>query len=373
MLKSTKLRAGMALSVAILFILMLICTSTVVAQVEPPTGVQETLTGITKEEKQVLQGLFTLAQEIEVMESAEKNLAKEIEQTNQELADLEMTIAEEEANYERNQDALKSVYKIYQKMGPGSYLEIMMDSDNLSTFLRRLNTFRDLTRNTGRLLEKLELSKSKLAAEKVKLSEKLVQIKESQVQSKEALAKKLKLKEEKEAYLAALKDKSTLYQEYLTSLQTMVTDLKALLSKSAKELAKIIADGSLPRDTIKITFSIFNIKGTIDEKTFNEIISKQPNLSKLVFAFNEDEIEISIPEKNLVLTGDFVIQEENKLSFRAEKGSFYGMPLEPEYIEELLGEGELVLDLKPLLGKNILQAIRLKDGTIELNIKPNLF
>lgn len=373
MLKSTRLRSVMAFGLAMVFIMMIICTSTTVAQTQPPAGIQELLTGITEEEKHVLQGLFTLAQEIEVMESAERNLTKEIEQTNQEFVGLEMTITEEEANYKKNQEALKSVYKIYQKMGPGSYLEIMMDSDNLSTFLRRLNTFRDLTRNTGRLLENLELSKNKLAAEKVKLSEKLVLIKENQAQSKEALAKKLKLKEEKEAYLAGLKEKSTLYQEYLTSLQTMVAELKTLLSKSAMELSKIITDGSLPRDTIKITFSLFNIKGTIDEKTFNEIMSKQPNLSKLVFAFNEDEIEISIPEKNLVLTGDFVIQEENKLSFCAEKGSFYGMPLEPKYIEELLSEGDLILDLKPLLGKNILQAIRLHEGTIELNIKPNLF
>ena len=49
------------------------------------------------------------------------------------------------------------------------------------------------------------------------------------------------------------------------------------------------------------------------------------------------------------------------------------MPLEPGYIEELLGEGDLVLDLKPLLGKNTLQSIKLKDGYIELNIKINLF
>ena len=93
----------------------------------------------------------------------------------------------------------------------------------------------------------------------------------------------------------------------------------------------------------------------------------------MVFAFKTDEIEISIPEKNLVVSGAFVIQDENVLRFQAEKGSFYGMPLEAEYIKELLGDEGIALNFKPLLGKNTLQSIKLKDGQIELNIKLNLF
>jgi hypothetical protein len=47
--------------------------------------------------------------------------------------------------------------------------------------------------------------------------------------------------------------------------------------------------------------------------------------------------------------------------------------LEPGYIEELLGEEGIALDFNPLLGKNTLQAIKLQDGYIELNVKLNLF
>jgi hypothetical protein len=222
-------------------------------------------------------------------------------------------------------------------------------------------------------LEELEVNKDKLSLEKVKLIEKLTFIKQKQEQSKETLAKKLELKRNQEIYLTSLEEQSKFYQEHLANIGEMLEELKPLLEKAAKEFSSIIADGTLPRDALKMKISLFSVKGTIDQKTFNEIISKQPNLSLMVFTFNKDEIEISVPEKNLVLSGTFVLQDENILRFQAEKGSFYGMPLEPEYIKELLSEEGLALDFKPLLGKNTLQYIRLEEGYIELNVKLNIF
>jgi peptidoglycan hydrolase CwlO-like protein len=370
---SSRMKSILALGLVISFVSALFCTSIVVGQAEPPSGIQEKLKGISEEEKQVLQNLFTLAQEIAVMETQETELAEYIDKSNQELISIEAAIASEEANFAKKQEALKRVLNIYQKMGPGSYLEIIMDSDSLSAFLRRINTLRDLTRNTGELLKMLETSKDKLSLEKVKLVETLALIKEKQEQSKEALANKLKLKKDQEAYLSSLKEKSGFYQEHLSNIKGMLEELKPLIEKAAKEFSSIISNGSLPEDAFKMTISLFNIKATIDQKTFNEIISKHPNLSMMVFEFNTDEIEIRMPERNLALSGAFVIQGGNILRFQAEKGSFYGMPLEPGYIKELLGEEGIALDFKPLLDKSTLQSIKLQDGYIELNIKLNIF
>jgi peptidoglycan hydrolase CwlO-like protein len=370
---SSKLKSILALTIVISFVLSLLCTSIVVGQVVPPTGIQEKLIGISEEEKQVLQSLFTLSQEITVLEIEEKELAQNIDKANQDLISMEAAIAVEEANFAEKQEALKRVLKIYQKMGPGSYLEIIMNSDSLSTFLRRMNTLRELTRNTGKLLEMLDASKDKLSLEKDKLVETLGLIKVKQEQSNEALINKLKLKSEEEAYLASLKEKSSFYQEHLSNINGMLDELKPLIAKAVKEFSSIISKGDLPIDALKMKISLFSIKGTMDQKSFNDIISKQPNLSLMVFAFKADEIEISISEKNLVLSGAFVVQDENILRFQAEKGSFYGMPLEPGYIKELLGEEGIALDFNPLLGKNTLQTIKLQDGYIELNVKLNLF
>ena len=370
---SSKLKSILTLVIVISFVWAFFGTSMVAMQVEPPLGIQEILVGISEEEKEVLQNLFTLAQEIVVLEIEEKELDAYLEKANQELISIEETIASEETHFTEKQEALKRVLKIYQKMGPGSYIEIIMDSDNLSTLLRRINTLRDLTRNTGKILETLEISKDKLAIEKLKLLEKLLTIKEKQEQSKEALSSKLKLKKEEEIYLASLKEKSMFYQEHLSNIKGMLDELKPIISKAAKEFSTIISDGGLPEDALKMTISLFSVKGSIDQKSFNEIISKRPNLSLMVFAFKTDEIEISIPERNLVLSGTFVIEDESVLRFQEGEGSFYGMPLEAGYIKELLGEEGIALDFKPLLGKNTMKSIKLQDGYMELNIKLNIF
>jgi peptidoglycan hydrolase CwlO-like protein len=373
-LKSSKLKSIIAKSLVISFVLIILCTSIVIGQAEPPLKEEEEkLAEISKEQREILQSLFTLTQEIEVLESAEKKFAHDIDAANQELKNLEASIASEEINYAKNQEALKRFLKIYQKLGPGSYLEIIMDSDSLSTFLRRLNTLRDLTRNAGKLLEVLEDSKNKLSLEKLKLSEKLALIQDKQKQSKEALTQKLRLKKDREDYLLSLNEESRFYQEHLTNMKKMTEELKPLLSKAIEEFSDIIEDGGLSADAVKTSVSIFGIKGTLEEKTFNDIISKHTGLSGMEFTFDIDKIQVRIPEKQFELYGKFEIKEENVLSFQPEGGSFYGMPLKLGYIEGLLNDGVLAIDLKPLLGRNVLQYIKLQEGYVELFVKPNLF
>jgi hypothetical protein len=181
------------------------------------------------------------------------------------------------------------------------------------------------------------------------------------------------LKKDREDYLLSLNEESRFYQEQLTNMKKMTEELKPLLSKAIEEFSDIIEDGGLSADAVKTSVTIFGIKGTLEEKTFNDIISKHTGLSGMEFTFDIDRIQVRIPEKQFELYGKFEIKEENVLSFQPEGGSFYGMPLKLGYIEGLLNDGVLAIDLKPLLGRNVLQYIKLQEGYVELFVKPNLF
>jgi hypothetical protein len=93
----------------------------------------------------------------------------------------------------------------------------------------------------------------------------------------------------------------------------------------------------------------------------------------MLFAFHPGLVEISLPEKNLVLSGTFIILEGHTLKFQPKEGSFYGMPLEPGAIEELFSEGDLLLNLEPLLAGNSVNALEVKEGYLELINKLDLF
>lgn len=358
---------------AITIALAVFSASALASRGDPFSEIEEKLSGISVKEKEILENLFTLVQEIELMEAEEKELSLGVENINREIKTLEAAIAEGEVNYKKKQNSLEQVLKSYQRMGPGSYVEIILDSDDLGTFLQRVNILKDLTRNTGELLDQLEASGEKLSKEKTKLAENLVSAKEKQELAKAAIAKKMALKRELESYLTSLKGEKQHYQEQLAGIQKVWGELKPLFSDAAKEFTRIIEKGSLPSNALRITFSLFDVRGAIDDKIINKVISEQGELPNMIFSFHPGKVEISLPKKNLMLSGTFIIMEGHTLKFQAQEGSFFGMPLAPGSIEELFGEGDLELNLEPLLAGNVIHSVEIKEGYLELINKLNLF
>ncbi len=360
-------------SLTIFFVCIIFFASIIPSQADSFSVIQEKLDKITEEEREILQNLFTLTEEIEEIEKEEEVITQEIIIMNEEIQELERLFEEEEKAYGKKQDVLKGVLKSYQRRGPGSFIEILLNSDSLTMFLRRLNTLRDITRNTGELLEMLEESKDKLSREEEKLAEKLLVMEEKQEQLGKSMIEKVQLKKDEEDYLASLEDEKEYYQENLIDIQQMWNALKPLFSESTKEFSRIIQDSNLPPEAIKTSFSFFRIKGTIDEKTFNDIIEEHSTLPQMKISFNTEKMTIHMPEQNLILIGRFIIVEKDVLKFEAKEGSFYGISLGEASINELFQDGDLTLDLEPLLGGSTIDSVIIKEGTIEQTIIPKLF
>jgi hypothetical protein len=245
-----------------------------------------------------------------------------------------------------------------------------MESDSLSTLLIRINLIRDLTHNTENILKDLEANGEKLSADKAKQVEMLSTTEKKRDQLRETINKKLLLKDEKEKYLLTLKEEKEHYQAYLINMQQLWEELKPLFKNTSKEFGRILEAGYIKEDALNLSFTIFGIKAIVDEKTLNSLTQEYTNadLPRMIFKFHTDKVIIDVPERNLVLEGTFEIRNDYTIMFKPEKGSFYGMALKPGVVEELSVEGELVLNLKPILGNSTLKSIKLKEGELELAI-----
>ena len=370
MYKTKKTKIFIIFSLTIIFALMSFSPIILAKPTAPSSIVQEKLQGISNEERNVLQNLFALAHDIEEIERQEKGLTQDIETLNGEIDGLKTAITGEENTYKKKLDVLKQLLQIYQRKGPGSSLEIILDSEDLNMFLWRISTLQDLSRNTGNLLKSLGENKGKLDEKKAGLNEKLTLMKDKQEKLKESLNKNLQLKQDQEKYLASLKEQKKPYQEQLNNLQQVWSDLKLLFSDASGEFSRIIKDGGLPADAIKINFTLQGIEASIDEKTFNGIIAGNPRLFEMAFSFHLGRVEISVPKMNLVLTGTFDILDGNTLKFTAKGGSFYGMPLDSATIEELFKGGNLVLNLDPFINSSTLDSVEIAEGSLKFIIKP---
>lgn len=361
-------RARLLLTTLILIIFVTFSTNIKAGTEDVLPETKEKLAGMDQKETETLQKLFSQVQDIEEMKKEGQGIAEDIDAVTKEIEDLQGAISAEEMAYAKKKDSLKQLLQSYQRLGPGSYLEIVLESKDFTEFLRRINTLREIARNTGELLEQLQSSKEKLATEKAQLNQKLAAMEDKQAQLAQSLTREEELKKTLELDLASLSQEKVHYKEYLSDLRQNWDDLKPLFSRTAAQFTRMIEDGRLPTDAFQISYGIHGLKGSIEDKKLNEILESYPELPKMVFNFYQDKVELSIPEQDLSLKGTFDLQDGHSLRFQVNEGSFSGFPLQSGAIEELFQEGDMKIDFKSLLGSFTLRSAELKKGFLELSL-----
>jgi peptidoglycan hydrolase CwlO-like protein len=327
---------------------------------ETYSNVEEKLDTITEEEKAVLKDLFFLTQEIEEMERQEAEITEEIIEQQSHIKELETNIQAQQKEYDQQLSIMEKVFVSYQKMGPASYLETLLNAKDFTTFLRSINIIRNLSDNVNNLLESLESDKLKLIQEKDTLAKHIVILEEKKAALKEPLLRKRQLKAEQEAYLDSLEENKSYYEEQLNNLDQMWEAIKILFSQIVEEFKTIINAGSFTDEDLNLKLSFTNISGSLHEDSLNQILNENSKLPNMVFDFNPDIVKIEIPDKHLVLYGNFIIEDNSIIKFQVEEGSFYDMPLEKTSIDELFREGSIRIDFMEIAGDMLIFDIQLK-------------
>ncbi len=360
--------------IAITLTLSIIVPGRVSGEVKPITEAQEKLKGISEEEEKTLEELFRLSQEIEDMEREVTRLNGEITVLEDRITELGGSIEKEQKEYDKQLYVLEQVLVSYQRGGPASYLELMLQSENLSAFLDNINLIKDISKNVSELLDTIEATKQRLAEQKEGLEAENLLLEEKKEELKEPIREKNRLVAEQEAYLETLKEEKKKYEEHLANLTLMWSDLKEVFASVVGEFSRIIGEGYFTTEDLNLSFNLFSVKGSLTDDTLNAVLQEHSTLPEIVFSFQPDNIKLEIPDKNLILNGRFEVSGKSALLFVVESGSFYGMPLEQASIEELFKEGPLLIDFEAVAGELVMLEINLdsveaKDGFLEFRIR----
>jgi peptidoglycan hydrolase CwlO-like protein len=334
-------------------------------EVKPIEEVNEQLAGISSQEQQTLEKLFILTQEIEELEREEIRITEEINELDIEIDKLDKSIVKEQKNYNVHLNIMEQVLISYQRGGPASYLDILLKAESLTSFIKSLNLLKDISRNTGELLASIEESKLYLEERKQNLSDSIVLLEDKKEELQESIASQKRLQAEQEAFLDSLVEERDLYQQHLDNLQLMWDNLKTLFSEIVDEFSRIIGEGHFTIEDLNLKFNFFSLKGAIHEDTFNRIMNDNSTLSDIVFSFRQDGVRIDIPDNNLVLEGDFILEGGSSLLFVPKGATFYNMTLETESIEELFRNGPLLINFEQVAGDMVTIDIELKDVDTE--------
>lgn len=331
-----------------LFTFILLIVSIIPAQVfgdvKPIEDMEETLSGITEEQKTVLEDLFRLSQEIDMIEREKKKINKDIADLQHQIDTLEEEINEKQRAYDLELDTLKKVLVYYQRGGPATYLEILLSADSLTEFLKSINVIKDISKNVNELLNSLEESKRILLEEKKSLDDKVLELEAKNDELKENLKSHQLVLQKQEKYLQSLNEQREYYEEQLGNLEEMWDNSKKLFADIVDEITRIISEGYFTMEDLNISLGFQEMTGSIKEDRFNELLQKEALLSHTKVRFEENQVIIEVPENHLVLVGDFILEGESSVRYEVEEALFYDFPLEESSIQELFQKGPLILD-----------------------------
>lgn len=355
--------------------MLLVLPSHATGEVTPITELKNKLENISEEEKKVLSELFSLEQEIARLKADELKLSEEIKQLQNSIRQLESSIEEKQTEYDNRCDILRQVLVSHQRRGPASYLEILLQARDLSSFIKSLNIIKDISHNTNELLNELKQKQGELKEQKASLEQENALLVKKRDELELDIANRMQLQEQKEEYLAKLKQEGTYFEEQLQLVTAMWERCTKLLPELSREITDIIGGGYVGLEDLNVSFGFFKISGYIEEDTFNNVLSEHGSLAKAIFRFEDDKVLIEVPEERLLLIGNFEITGESEVSFMAEEGYFYDLPLEKSSIDEIFGNGTLTIDFNKIADDVITINFRItevgsQEGSLYFTITP---
>lgn len=355
------------------FLLMTLPHSLAAVPIPRQQEYEDQIVILSETQQAILDQLFQLVQEIDHVETQQQQLEDDILQAETAIVELQYDIRLRQEAFESQRDLLEAVLKSYQRRGPGSSLEVILASQSFSDLIRRLHLLRDLTRNTGDLLADLDEQQALLTAEQERLKIFLQQVDEQRQALQLLLESHLALRDDLENQLASLEDERSLYEDRLMNLERHWREVKVIFTTFADTFSRLATDGSLPQDAISLSFSLFEVKGTLREDALNQALQQTAGIQGMSLRFETGVTTVLMPEREFLLTGSFALKDGQTLEFIAESGTFYGMQLTEASIKDLMQTGTVELDLTPVLEGNVLTAVRTQQGALELVSRFSLF
>lgn len=334
---------------------------------------QDKLTQITEEEQAIIESLFVLSSEIELLGTQLEKLGQDLVKINGDIEEKNSEIKLKAEAYEKLAESLAQVLRIQQRSGVASSIEVLLKSKDLKDFISRVNLLRDLSRNVDGLMRETASAKMALERERKNLTELLNALEDQETVLAKTAEDKNKARDELEAYLDSLESEKAHYEAYLDSIEQTWNALKPLFSKTIKAFSQIIERGDMPEDTVEVVMSLFNTRGIIREEKFNRILSERSDLPPLDFDFKSDGVVLSFPSHEVELIGTFELVDNQTIRYAVTGGLFYNLPMSQSALSDLFSDGDLVFNLKTILGKNTIRRIDNYDDRLELQITISLF
>ncbi len=198
---------------------------------------QNSLNTVKQNKSQALQEVEKLDSQLNVVENELERLRNELEDTKKRLAEGEVELENATEDKENQYVQLKKRLRVMYENGTIGYLQIILEAQDFTDFLKRVEYINRLSSYDKELLQKYEKIE-KTIAEKVKQIEEdkanIEVLSKQQEDKKKVLDESIKVKEE---LVKKLNQEETSYLQQIADLEAADKDVKALISEAQAKAA----------------------------------------------------------------------------------------------------------------------------------------
>ncbi len=210
---------------------------------------KEELTNHENDYKAAQQKIQEIQIKIEIFDSKIEKLLIDIGETESKISELETNILKLEKDIEAAEKEIEDEKQLYNNRmvamyvsGGTSYIEILLDSENLTDLLSRIEAVKSLSNYNEKITTALRNEQTKIGEQKALLYEKSIEYmnyKEELLQNKETLEKS---KDDQQLLISEAKAEASKYADLIEEDRSNIEETNQLIEKAKKAAEKEAAE-----------------------------------------------------------------------------------------------------------------------------------
>ena len=317
-------------------------------------------------ERDALSDLFLLLLKMERSRARMDELGVEIGVVEADIRRLEGALEETEARYREARAKTGTALRWLHRMGPTSYLEVLLGASSLRDFLVRVNLVSSAARGALRVLAEVQEEKRLFASTRADLDEARARLNALEGERSALATAGKDYQRGKEDLQASLGPRAPLVFAEMERLQGVWnSQAEPYLVRLPERLSALLEKGIMP-EGVTITPSLFSVRVKIPESGLNAVLAEEATLKDAAFEFEPGGTRFKIPSLELALHGDLSVTPQGVLAFSVSRVEFSGLTIRSDPVLKSLSN--LSLDLGPSLQGMVPRSLSVGQGFIEMTV-----
>lgn len=338
-------------------------------ELHPPLQeIHSQLDSLGAAEKEIIAALFAVTERIRQQERELKDLGERREEVEEALFWAELEYEDAVQHYEEAQGSATEALRWLQRLGPVSYLDLIVGSATFNDFWQRLDLIFLAIRGVERALGHLFHTREMAARERRSLQDIQAELENVLASAAEKLQQLEEDKLAKEASLSGLGEKRQEFEERLLRLEKLwLEDIIPYLKAAASELTTLMGKGGPGALPVGWRFTGEGMRGQLSFTDLNAALSSYPALRGAQFRGEDGRLYFTVPERGLSLGGKLsVVEDGREGSFDVEEIYLLGMPISPSALLEYHDETHFIFAIPSPLPSIRLREVRVTEEALLL-------